>query len=96
VGPARAFDGEPLGEDDYLLSADEKPGVQARRRIHPSAPPCPARRPLRVESEYRRNGTLAYVAAHDVHRAHVVGHCAPTTGIAPFTELVEKVITCQP
>jgi transposase len=93
---ARVFDGEPLGEDDYVLSADEKPGVQARRRIHPSAPPRPARRPLRVESEYRRNGTLAYLAAYDVHRAHVVGHCAPTTGIAPFTELVEKVMTCEP
>src|SRR5262249_29202915 len=36
---ARIFDGEPLGEGDYVLSADEKPGVQARSRTHPSAPP---------------------------------------------------------
>ena len=39
---ARSFDGEPLGDDEYVLSADEKPGVQARHRIHPSAPPGPA------------------------------------------------------
>ena len=51
---ARVWDGEPLGEDDYVLSADEKPGVQARMRIHPSRPPGPGRRPMRVESEYLR------------------------------------------
>ena len=51
---------------------------------------------MRVESEYRRHGTLAYLAAYDVHRAHVIGHCAQTTGIAPFTELVEKVMTSKP
>src|SRR5207248_4145371 len=31
----REWEGEPLGEDEYVLSADEKPGVQARMRIHP-------------------------------------------------------------
>ena len=36
---ARVFDGEPLSENDYVLSADEKPGVQARSRI-PSQPPA--------------------------------------------------------
>ena len=75
---ARVFDGEPLGENDYVLSADEKPGVQARSRIHPSRTARPGRRPMRVESEYRRHGTLAYLAAYDVHRAHVIGHCAPS------------------
>jgi transposase len=70
---ARVWDGEPLGEDDYVLSADEKPGVQARSRVHPSRPPGAGRRPMRVESEYRRHGTLAYLAAYDVHRARVIG-----------------------
>ena len=87
---ARSFDGEPLGADEYVLSADEKPGVQARERIHPSWPPQPGRQPMLVESEYRRHGTLAYLAAYDVHHARVIGHCAPTTGIAPFTALVAK------
>jgi transposase len=93
---ARTFDGVELGEEDYVLSADEKPGVQARERIHPSSPPRPGRRPLRVESEYRRHGTLAYLAAYDVHHAQVIGHCAPSTGIEPFTALVTKVMTSEP
>ena len=93
---ARSFDDVELGPDEYVLSADEKPGVQARHRIHPSYPARPGRRPLRVESEYRRHGTLAYLAAYDVHRAQVIGHCAPTTGIEPFTALVTKVMTREP
>jgi len=93
---ARTFDGVELGEDEYVLSADEKPGVQARRRIHPSYPPRPGRRPMLVESEYRRHGTLAYLAAYDVHHAHVIGRCAPTTGIEPFTALVAQVMTNEP
>jgi transposase len=93
---ARRFDGTPLSADDYVLSADEKPGVQARHRIHPHAPPGPGHRPIRVESEYRRHGTLAYLAAYDVHHAQVIGHCAPTTGIAPFTTLVTTVMSREP
>lgn len=93
---ARTFDNIALGDGEYVLSADEKPGVQARERIHPSRPPRPGRRPMLVESEYRRHGTLAYLAAYDVHHAHVIGHCAPTTGIEPFTALVTKVMTQEP
>ena len=93
---ARSFDGQPLGADEYVLSADEKPGVQARHRVHPNYPARPGRGPMLVEAEYRRHGTLAYLAAYDVHHAHVIGHCAPTTGIAPFTALVTKVMSSQP
>jgi transposase len=93
---SRIYHGVELGEDEYVLSADEKPGVQARERIHPSRPARPGRRPMLVESEYRRHGTLAYLAAYDVHHAHVIGHCAPTTGIEPFTALAEKVMTREP
>jgi len=93
---ARTFDAESLSADEYVISADEKPGVQARERIHPSRPPRPGRQPMRVESEYRRHGTLAYLAAYDVHQAQVIGHCAPSTGIEPFTGLVTKVMTREP
>jgi len=50
----------------------------------------------RVEFEYRRGGTLAYFAAYDVHHARVMGTIAPTTGIEPFTALVEQVMTTEP
>lgn len=92
---ARVWDGEPLGENDFVLSADEKPGVQARYRLHDTLPAGP-RRPMRVESEYSRGGTLAYFAAYDVHQARVIGRCEPTTGIVPFSRLVDQVMTTEP
>ena len=51
---------------------------------------------MRAETEYRRYGTLAYLAAYDVHRAQVIGRCEPTTGIKPFTALVDQVMTTEP
>ena len=92
---ARVWNGRRLGKNDFVLSADEKPGVQARRRIRPTLSPGPGR-PMWVEAEYARGGTLAYFAAYDVHRAHVIGRCEPTTGIAPFTRLVNQVMTTEP
>lgn len=91
----REWEGESLGEGEYVLSADEKPGVQARMRIHLPLPPGPGRA-MRAESEYARCGTLAYLAAYDVHRARVMGRCEPTTGIKPFTALVDQVMAAEP
>ena len=68
----RLWEGQPLGPQDYVLSADEKTQIQILHRCHPSTPPGPGR-PLRVESEYQRLGTCAYVAAWDVHRAALFG-----------------------
>jgi transposase len=75
----RLWQGQPLGQDEYVLSADEKSQLQALHRRHPDLPPAPAR-VRRQEFEYRRGGTLAYLAAYDVHQAQVFGRCAPTTG----------------
>ena len=91
------WEGQPLGDADFVISADKKPGVQACSRIHPSRRARSAAGvPMRVESEYRRHGTLAYLAAYDVHRARVIDYCAPTAGIEPFTALVNKVMTTGP
>ena len=78
-----------------MISADEKPGGQVLRRTHASLPPGPGR-PTRVEFEYRRGGTLAYLAAYDVHQATVIGRCERSTGIVPFTALVDQVMTTEP
>jgi transposase len=91
----REWEGQPLGDDEYVLSADEKPGVQARSRVQLPLPPGP-RRAMRIESEYIRCGTLAYLAAYDVHRARVFGRYEPSTGIKPFTALVDQVMTAEP
>lgn len=92
---ARVWDGQPLGEDDYVLSADEKTSIQARIRRHASLPAA-RRRPPRTEFEYRRGGALQYLAVWDVHRAKVFGRCEPATGIEPFGRLVTQVMTAQP
>ncbi|MFF3437591.1 hypothetical protein [Streptosporangium sp. NPDC002721] len=78
-----------------MLSADEKPGVQARMRIHLPLP-LGTGRAMWIESEYHRLGTLAYLAAYDVHRARIMGRCEPTTGIRPFTALVDQVMQSEP
>ncbi len=91
----RLWAGQPLGADEYVISADEKSQLQALRRRHRDLPPAPGR-VRRQEFEYRRGGTLAYLAAYDAHTGRVIGRCAPTTGIGPFTELVEQVMSTQP
>ncbi|MFV2021493.1 IS630 family transposase [Micromonospora sp. LOL_023] len=92
---ARSHQGVPLGDDEYVICADEKTSIQARCRCHPTLPPGAARA-MRVNHEYDRGGALAYLAAYDVHRAHVIGLCQDTTGIDPFTELVDEVMTREP
>ncbi len=91
---ARQWDGKPLGDNDFVISADEKTSIQARCRCHPSLPAGKSRM-MRVSHDYHRRGALAYLAAYDVHRAKVFGRCQDSTGIVPFTALVEQVMTRQ-
>jgi hypothetical protein len=92
---AGTWQGEPLGEGEFVVCADEKTSIQARCRCHPTLPPGKARM-MRVEHEYQRNGALQYLAAYDVHRARVIGRMEPTTGIEPFARLVTQVMTTEP
>ena len=48
---------------------------------------------MRVSHDYHRRGAVAYLAAYDVHQGRVFGRCEDTTGIEPFTALVEQVMT---
>jgi hypothetical protein len=89
------WEGQPLGPDDHVLSADEKTSIQARIRLHPTLPPQP-KETMRVEFEYERGGALAYLAAWDVRRARVFGRCEDTTGIEPFGRLVQQVMEREP
>lgn len=91
----RLWQGQPLGPNDYVISADEKSQLQALHRRHHDLPAGPGRT-RRVEFEYRRGGTLAYLAGYDVHHARVIGTIAPTTGIEPFNDLVTQVMTTEP
>ncbi len=91
----RVWDDAELADDEYVISTDEKSQLQILSRCHPGLPPAP-RRARRVEFEYERHGTVAYLAAYDVHRAHLMGRVEPTTGIAPFAALVDQVMTAEP
>jgi transposase len=92
---ARTWQGAPLGQDEYVISADEKTSIQARCRCHPTLAPGQARA-MRVNHTYSRGGALAYLAAYDVHRAHVFGRTEPRTGIDPFMALVTQVMSQEP
>ena len=92
---ARTWNRKPLGPNDFVVSADEKSQLQALRRCHPALAPAPGRA-ARVEFEYERGGTLAYFGAYDVHQTTLMGRIAPTTGIVPFMELAEQVMTSEP
>ena len=91
----RRWNGKPLRDDEFVISADEKTSIQARRRKHPTLPPQPGLT-ARVEHEYVRCGAWAYLAALDVHQARVFGRCEARSGIAPFDRLVEQVMTRPP
>jgi hypothetical protein len=92
---AHKCDARRLRPDELVISAGEKSQLQALARRHASLPPAPGR-PLRREFDYRRGGTLAYLAAWDVHHARIFGRCEEKTGIEPFGRLVEQVMTQEP
>ena len=92
---ARIWQGKPLHSSEFVISADEKTSVQARRRKQPTLPPA-ADRPMRVEHEYFREGAWTYLAAWDVHRAKLFGHCEKKSGIAPTDRLMSEVMSQEP
>ena len=91
----RNWEGAPLGANDFVISADEKTSIQARRRKQPTLPPAP-NRPTTVEHEYFREGAWTYLAAWDVHRAKVFGRCEVKNGMAPVGRLVNEVMNQEP
>jgi len=91
----RMWDGQPLKDDEFVLSADEKTSIQARRRRHSTCPAQPDAA-IKVEHEYTRCGAWAYHASLDVHRAKLFGRCERKSGIAPFDRLVAQVMSQPP
>jgi hypothetical protein len=92
---AGEWEGRALLPDEFVIWADEKTSIQARLRRHPTVA-ATSGHPMLVEHEYERGGALAYLAAWDVHRAKLFGRLEPTTGIAPFAQLVHQVMAQEP
>jgi hypothetical protein len=95
------WEGKLLHPGDLVICADEKPSIQARRRIHETLAPEPGSRGQRVEHTYERMGALTYLAALDIGRhggrcPRVFGRSEPKGGIAAFDRLVWQVMTKEP
>ncbi len=93
---AGRFEGKLLHPGEFVLCADEKPSIQARARLHPTAGPLPGGGGQLLEHEYERMGALCYLAAWDVRRAKLFDRCEHTGGIEPFDRLVAQVMTQEP
>ena len=89
------WEGRLLDPGDCVISADAKPSIQARKRIHATGPPAPGRG-QRVEHEYERKGALTYIDAWDVRRGGVTGRSERRGGIEPFDRLVWRVMRKEP
>lgn len=89
------WQGEALRTDEYVISADEKTSIQARRRKHGTLP-ARIRDCMKVEHEYKRLGSLNYLAAWDVQNAKIFGRCEAKSGIEAFDRLVGDVMTQEP
>jgi transposase len=87
----RRWEGRPLGPRDYVLCADEMTGLQAVSRIHTTLPAAPGRR-RRFEFEYKRHGTLCYLALLDVFNGRVYGETSAGTGIVPFEACLRRCL----
>lgn len=91
----RRWQGQPLGPRDFVLSADEKTQIPIRSLRHPITPPAPGQA-LRVETDYKRHGTCAYIAAWDVHRGALFGRVSATISMLAFDALVAEVMAQEP
>ena len=85
------YQGKRLRPGDRILSFDAKPQINARRRLHRTLPAGRGTR-VRYEHEYKRRGSLALLAALDVHTGQVFGSTPVTTGILPFMKLAARVM----
>jgi hypothetical protein len=92
---ARRFEGKLLHPGEFVICADEKSQLQALGRRHQTVPAGPGR-PALCEFEYRRGGTVAYLAAWDVHHARLFDRVEGKTGIEPFGRLAQQVMSSEP
>ena len=73
-----------------VLSIDEKTGVQAKSRKHPTQPVKPGRVERR-EFEYRRHGTASLIAALDVATGKVTATDVARNDSAHFVEFLQQI-----
>ena len=79
----------------YIVSSDEKTGIQALERKHPSRPMIAGKVELR-KFEYIRHGTLALIASFAVATGRIItASVGPTRKEEDFAEHLEAVIASE-
>lgn len=80
----------------HVISTDEKTGMQALERLHPTLPTRPGLVERR-EFEYIRHGTLCLIANLDVATGHcVVPTLGPTRTEEDFVAHIERTVDTDP
>lgn len=80
----------------HVASTDEKTGMQALERLHPSKPVRPGTSE-RIEFEYKRHGTLCLIASWDVARGGILlGTLGPTRTEEDFARHIATTIDTDP
>jgi transposase len=81
--------------DEIVLCVDEKTGMQALQRKHPSRSPGGGQ-PGRYEFEYIRRGTRTLIAAFNPHTGEVFGRCSRRRKAADLLRFMEAVAQRYP
>lgn len=80
----------------HVISTDEKTGIQALERIHPTKPTRPGMTE-RIEFEYKRHGTLCLFANFDVVTGKIIcPSIGPTRTEKDFAAHIEQTIDTDP
>ena len=82
-------------EHTHVVSCDEKTGIQALERLHPTLPMLPGLIERR-EFEYRRHGTQSLIASFFVATGRVHGSIAATRTEEDFATHLSEVIDTDP
>lgn len=84
------------GSSKYLISVDEKTGIQALERIHADQPAVKGAA-RRLEYEYERNGTTTLMAAQEVATGKVLYHrLHPTRKEEDFLAFIQGTLEALP
>jgi len=78
-----------------VLCIDEKPGVQALSRRHPTRP-MTAGHVARLEFEYRRRGTRNIFAAFNIRTGHVLVEVTADRAVPRMIAFLDQVLAAYP
>jgi hypothetical protein len=80
----------------HVISTDQKTGIQALERVHPTKPSRPNLTEC-IEGEYKRHGTLCLIANWDVIQGHVVTPTiGPTRTEEDFAKHIQRAVDTDP